>query len=299
MKKLLGVLLVLTALIFTGCDNNEGPFEIRREDGHKVLYSNGKLAKGMIKTTWYDYNSGETVVVSEYYVDKGVPAGNFILYDRKGEKLISFEGEVKNGLFIGKMTRDTENYSVNTGEYIPYKKRSKGEYTLNPDWLLTYDGEQHYTAVGLYSSVLKNGKVDSDDEKYNVVNGNPDGKVETYFVETGKISGISIWENGDEKFSISYYENDKIEFISDYVKDENGDYTAIHFKENGQIDSIRLYPDLEYPSHESNLFSLGYAGYLKFGPVFDKMTVEEILDKYSKKYNFELPKEIYGDLVKD
>ena len=298
MKKLLGVLLVLTALIFTGCDNNEGPFEIRREDGHKVLYSNGKLAKGMIKTTWYDYNSGETVVVSEYYVDKGVPAGNFILYDRKGEKLVSFEGEVKNGLFIGKMTGEEKIYSFYTDGYTLYKKRSEGEYNLNPDWLLTYDGEKTYIASELYYSVLKNGKVNSDKEKYNVVNGKPDGKVERYFVETGKISEISIWENGNEKFYKSYYENGNIKFISDYIKDENGDYTTIEFKENGQIMIIHLYP--KEPAEQSNLLLLnGYGGYWTSGSVFKKMTVEEILDKYSKKYNFELPKEIYGDLVKD
>ena len=288
MKKLFGILLVLITLIFTGCDNNKGPFEIKRENGNKVLYSNGKLAKGMIKNTWHDYNSNETVTVSEYYVNEGVPAGNFNLYDREGNKLVSFEGEVKNGLFIGKMTGVNNTYVNSTNTY---KTNSEGEYNLNPDWLLTYDGTEEITAKILYYKVLENGKVYSEREKYNMVNGRPDGRVEEYFEDTGNISKVVIWKNGEETLSTSYGKDGNVEIIDDYVKDENGDYTTIEFYYDGKI-SISLYRDLAYPAHTNNLLIFNAGEYRKFGYIFDKMTVKEIFDKYSKKYNFKLPENI-------
>lgn len=273
MKKLLLVVLALVTFIFTGCDNNEGPFEVRRENGHKVLYSNGKLAKGMISSTWYDYNSGESVVTSTYYVEKGIPAGDFILYDRKGNLLVKFEGKTKDGLFVGKMT----------GE----KYKSKGEYNLNPDWLLTYDGNAFYQAVNLYKDVLYTGKIDSETEKYEKLNGKRNGRVEIYDSRTG-VKTEEIWKDGEEKISKRYYNDGKLMSIDDYVKDETGNYTSIFFTKDGKLHSISLYPNLRAPSHYSNLllFSGSHANML--GNYFKTMTEEEVLAKYSKKYNFKI-----------
>ena len=132
MKKLLGILfLTITTVFFTACDNNEGPFETRRENGHKVLYSNEKLAKGMIQNTWYNYNSGDTVVTAIYYVDKGIPAGDFSLYDRNGKLVINAEGKWKNNLFNGKI--EEKDGTV-----------AEGEFNINKDFIVSYEGLNVY-----------------------------------------------------------------------------------------------------------------------------------------------------------
>lgn len=277
MKKLLGVLLVLTALIFTGCDNNKGPFEIKRENGHKVLYSNGKLAKGMIQSTWYDYNSGESVVTSTYYVEKGIPAGDFTLYDRTGNMIVKFEGKTKDGLFVGKMTGET------------YK--SKGDYNLNPDWLLTYDGNDIYQASRLYKDVLYTGKINSEAEKYSKLNGNPDGKVEIYNTVTGKLKEEELWKNGEVQKSKIYWDDGPLRMIFDYIKDENNRDTTVEFDRDGKVTNITLYTDLKNSRSSSytDHFTINYNGSIfKAGNIFNKMTAEEILAKYSKKYNFKI-----------
>ena len=95
MKKLMFIFTLL--LFLMGCDNNEGPFTSRMENGKKVLYSGDKLAKGWIEKTINDYNTGNNVKISEIYFDKGIPAGDFKLYSINGD-LLSMEKE--NGIKI-------------------------------------------------------------------------------------------------------------------------------------------------------------------------------------------------------
>lgn len=194
MKKLLGILLlVMTTLFFTACDNNEGPFEIKRENGHKVLYSNGKLAKGMIQNTWKDFTSGETVIVSEYYVEKGIPMGNFNLYDQSGNLVLTFKGNVKNELFIGEML-------------LADSGKATGEFNLNPDWILGYDGSYEYVknAQSLPIAVLFNGNAEANFEKVTMNNGRRDG-VNTIYSKKGDISKEKFYNNGYLMKEINYY----------------------------------------------------------------------------------------------
>ena len=194
MKKLLGILfLTITTVFFTACDNNEGPFETRRENGHKVLYSNGKLAKGMIQNTWKDFTSGETVVVSEYYVEKGIPMGNFNLYDQSGNLVLTFKGDVKNELFIGEML------SADSGI-------ATGEFNLNPDWILGYDGSYEYvqSAQNIPTTVLFNGNAETNSEKVTMKNGKKDG-LNIEYSKNGKINDEKFYDNGHLIKEIGYY----------------------------------------------------------------------------------------------
>lgn len=93
MKRILRfILFLLLVIVFVSCDNNKGPFEIRREGGKLILYSDNKLAKGWVDT---NINDGNVVVKSksiEY--KKGIPTGNFKIYDKNG--LVIIEAKLKN-----------------------------------------------------------------------------------------------------------------------------------------------------------------------------------------------------------
>ena len=53
MKRILRfILFLLLVIVFVSCDNNKGPFEIRREGGKLILYSDNKLAKGWVDTKY-------------------------------------------------------------------------------------------------------------------------------------------------------------------------------------------------------------------------------------------------------
>lgn len=280
MKKILKLLIgLIITVTFVACDNNDGPFEIKRENGHKVIYSNGKLAKGMIESTWYDFNSGETVVTSTYYVEKGIPAGDFTLYDRNGNTVATFKGKVKNELFVGKMTGEISD------------DKSSGEYNLNPDWLISYDGEPYEieTAKNMFSRLLYTGEVDATRNKLKKKNGKIYGTAKVYDKETGKLTMVGEWKDGKEILLKKYWKNGNIKGIYDRTKDENGDYTWLDFFEDGEIYSIRLLKDPNV-AHCSNMWYNNIrrngTSNIKHGDIFAKMSEEEIIKKYSKKYNF-------------
>lgn len=104
MKKLIFLLLSTLLLVLTGCDNNEGPFEIRRENGMSILYSNGKYASGPVATTVRSYG-GAVVTVSNINYKDGLPDGNFTLYDLDGIPIVEAKGKMSSdGRFQGKIT---------------------------------------------------------------------------------------------------------------------------------------------------------------------------------------------------
>jgi antitoxin component YwqK of YwqJK toxin-antitoxin module len=194
MKKLLKFLfLIITTIFFIACDNNDGPFETRRENGHKVLYSGGKLAKGMIQSTWYDFKSGETVVTATYYVDKGIPAGNFTLYDQRGNLILSFEGKVEDNLFKGEMT-------------LTDLGKANGQFNINPDWILEYDGSYSYIreAKTLPTAVLFNGVAETNLEEVTMKNGKRDG-LNTLYSAEGNVNMEKFYDNGHLKRQIKYF----------------------------------------------------------------------------------------------
>lgn len=104
MKKLIFLLLSILLLVLTGCDNNEGPFEIRRENGMSILYSNGKYASGPVATTVRSYG-GAVVTVSNINYKDGLPDGNFTLYNLDGIPVVEAKGKMSSdGRFQGKIT---------------------------------------------------------------------------------------------------------------------------------------------------------------------------------------------------
>lgn len=287
MKKLLGVLLVLMSLIFTGCDNNEGPFEIKRENGHKVLYSNGKLAKGMIQSTWYDYNSGESVVTSTYYVEKGIPAGDFTLYDRRGNMLLKAEGKWKDGLFNGKIEERNGTKAV-------------GDFNISKDLIISYDGLgtsdfSYKTLVNgtlkneYYNFSKKNNKYDKEYIEY-YGNGNSNIKLKIQYNE-GVYNGkyIEYYENGNKFKEIPYKDNKENGVVKQYY--ENGkireELTAVNGIPNGLN---RIYYENGKVKAECN-FKDGKAdglfkSYYNNGNLKDECNFKDgILDGPAKRYN--------------
>lgn len=127
MKKLIFILTLLV-VVLTGCDNNKGPFETRKENGYRVLYSNGKLAKGEISNSIY-LNDGTRVVVSEAYYEKGIPSGDFKLYDRDGDLIMDAKGKWKDEKFIGEI------------KYNGKRGFAKGKFSIHPNFVAAFDGQ--------------------------------------------------------------------------------------------------------------------------------------------------------------
>ena len=131
MKKLIFILIMLM-VILTGCDNNDGPFTERMENGKRVLYSGDKPAKGGVSLTIIN-KAGLEVTVSEIEYDKGRPTGNFTLYKANGTVMLEAKGKWENGLYNGNIK---ETY--NDSEYV----EAKGKFELPENFVLNYTGQR-------------------------------------------------------------------------------------------------------------------------------------------------------------
>ena len=213
MKKLLGVLLVLTALIFTGCDNNEGPFQVKNENGEKVLYSGEKPAKGWVQNEVYN-SSGESTKVYEIYFDKGVPAGDFKLYDLKGNLLVDAKGKWQNGLFEGKIEEPERNAIVT------------GKFAINPAYLINFSGTEYYD---FSAETLIDGEYKSDYRTYSKKNNEYDGEYILYNRDNGQLLEKCFFQAGELVGDyISYYSNGTLRKKCTYKDGKyDGEYEAI------------------------------------------------------------------------
>lgn len=189
MKKLLGVLLVLTALIFTGCDNNKGPFTKKMENGEVVLYSGNKPAKGGVSLTIIN-KAGLEVIVSEIDYDKGIPTGNFKLYKANGKLMVEANGKWENEVYAGEIKEYYDDSNYITG---------KGKFNLPVDFIINYTGQR----VGTLS------KFTFENENYDII---PeclkDGEAKWYI--NGKKSVEVYIENGERVKYIEYNEDGTI-----------------------------------------------------------------------------------------
>lgn len=231
MKKGLLILLMGILFILTGCDNNKGPFQVKNENGIKVLYSGKKPAKGWVEQNIYNYN-GESTKVYEIYFEDGLPAGDFRLFDTKGNLVVDAEGKWKDGLFKGKIKEKNNNGSA------------KGTFSINTDFLINFEGEGYYN----FSYVtLTDGKFDSDAYKFSKKDGKYDGKYIQYN-GSGEVIGEWTYKNGEydgEYMAIGGSSSAKIIRKGVY---KNGEFTgkeSYYFYSDGKLYKEEIYENGE------------------------------------------------------
>lgn len=126
MKKLYLILCCIFTIFITGCDNNEGPFEKKRENGIIVLYSNNKPAKGWVEEKITDFNTGISVKKSEIEYNKGLPTGKFKFYNINGVLILD-----------ANLKKDGELYKGNI--VISDEAKMEGTFSINSDWIVEAD----------------------------------------------------------------------------------------------------------------------------------------------------------------
>lgn len=218
MKKVILIIILGLTVLLTGCDNNKGPYETRKENGKLVLYSDGKLAKGWITNTVQD-RSGNSIIVSEIYYDKGLPAGDFILRNLNGYTVAEAKGKwTRPGSFKGTMNS--------------HNSKSKGIYSINSNYLIDFEKHLEFPIKeclmdGEYSGhiFIYGRNVKSE----NIVKKNDRITQHIYFYQNKQIEQKIIYnENGQEIEIVSFYENGQIKMKS--VKNEE-----VWYYPNGQL----------------------------------------------------------------
>ncbi len=196
---------LLILFIFSGCDNNEGPFEVRIVNGKNILLSKGKPANGWVEDTITDYSTNKSVLISEINYKDGIPGNEFKLYDKKGHLLLDakgkwiekdlFEGTICSSLYVSggliNSTLSDENYSM----------ESKGTFYINRDHIVDHKGGLIDIKTLLFSGTFKDNKgTDFIKEQGTIIN----GQVTTYLL--GQKYSVSIYrqKNGDN-LTYSFY----------------------------------------------------------------------------------------------
>ena len=202
MKKILNLLIIVVfSFLVVSCgDNNEGPFETRKENGNLVLYSNNKPAKGWVESTYTDFNSNVTYKISEIEYDKGLPTGKFKYYNRSGILFFDADLTKKGELFKGTIKSGVDQDTI-----------LEGEFNINSDWIVTRDSAVEYLDILIFANdSLYNGSIDGPNYKFNHKNGQKDGTYQVYF-NNGQLKIKGRYVNG-EKDGIweEYYTNGQL-----------------------------------------------------------------------------------------
>ena len=172
MKKILNLLvIVIFSFLMISCgDNNEGPFETRKENGNLVLYSDNKPAKGQVEWTYTDFNSDITYKISEIEYNKGLPTGKFKYYNRNGELIFDADLARKDKLFKGTIKYGTEQDTI-----------LKGEFNINSDWIVTRESNIESLNIGNFAKdTLYDGNINGPNYKFSYKNGKEDGIYQIY-----------------------------------------------------------------------------------------------------------------------
>jgi MORN variant repeat protein len=208
MRKILNLLLIAVSsfLIISCGDNNEGPFETRKEDGNLVLYSNNKLAKGWVEVTYTDFNSNITYKFSEIEYDKGVPTGKFKYYNKNGELFFDANLTRKGELFKGTIT-----YGVGHDTIL------KGEFNINPNWIVSKENNVEKLNIGEFAkATLYNGNIDGPLYKFGYKNGKLDNECKTYY-KNGQVLYQCYYIDGEKDGREEWYdEQGNLEFLATY-----------------------------------------------------------------------------------
>ena len=255
MKRILRfILFLLLVIVFVSCgENNEGPFETRKENGKLVLYSDNKLAKGWVEQTYTNFNSGITYKMSEIEYDKGLPTGKFKYYNGNGNLVFDADLKKKGDIYKGTVKIGVEQDNI-----------LKGEFNLNSDWIVTDKDTQIFTSftsklvLDFSNEALYNGSVDGPLLKLNKINGTVDGIFEKYY-DNGQLEYKGTFKSGqlDGVFE-RYFSNGQLNIRAEYkdgvlngmyegrgikVKYKNGNYDGIYERYNN---NNKLIERIEY-----------------------------------------------------
>jgi MORN variant repeat protein len=206
--KLLGIFVLLVFFVSCG-ENNEGPFETRKENGKLVLYSDNKLAKGWVEQTYTDFNSGITYKMSEIEYDKGLPTGKFKYYNGNGNLVFDADLKKKGDIYKGTVKIGVEQDNI-----------LKGEFNLNSDWIVTDKDTRIFSTSDIVldfsKEALYNGSVDGPLLKLNKINGTVDGVFEKYY-NNGQLEYKGTFKSGqlDGVFE-RYFSDGKLETRAEY-----------------------------------------------------------------------------------
>lgn len=242
MKRILRfILFLLLVIVFVSCgENNEGPFETRKENGKLVLYSDNKLAKGWVEQIYTDSNSGITYKMSEIEYDKGLPTGKFKYYNGNGNLVFDADLKKKGDIYKGTVKIGVEQENI-----------LKGEFNLNSDWIVTDKDTRTFSTskivLDFSNEALYNGSVDGPLLKLNKINGTVDGIFEKYY-NNGQLEYKGTFKSGqlDGVFE-RYFSNGQLDMRAEYkdgvfngmyegrgikVKYKNGNYDGIYERYN-------------------------------------------------------------------
>ena len=199
MKKLMFIFTLL--LFLMGCDNNEGPFTSRMENGKKVLYSGDKLAKGWIEKTINDYNTGNNVKISEIYFDKGIPAGDFKLYSINGDLFVHGKGKWDKNKFKGIIKEPL------------ISGKGEGIFNINSDLLISFNGDTGYS---LAYKTMEDGKYVGAAFEFKRINNKYDDKYLGYYPNGSPKYNVD-YKNGEKNGKyLEYYQNGSFKYDIDY-----------------------------------------------------------------------------------
>lgn len=246
MKRLAKILSVvmIAMLSLVGCDNNEGPFETRLENGTRVLYSNEKPAKGWVKKTETSYETGDAVVVSEILYENGLPSGEFVLRDDQGNQILTSKCKrIKNNKFEGKIETTEDNW----------KYQAKGTFDLDSNFITEYGIEKDKMEIvgiprwNLNTGEFKLFKNGSLFEEHSKKNGEYDGKYKEYFEDSNKLKIEEEYDNGNSVKFVEYYNDGSLRF--EIVSDEDGTLSK-EYSQNG----ILIEEDSYYKNNNPKIY---------------------------------------------
>ena len=242
MKKLVLGFILMLSLLITGCDNNERPYEIKKENGKLFVYSDGKPAKGIITSTMQD-KSGNSVVVSEIYYDKGLPAGDFKLRNLNGYTIAEAKGKwIGPGSFKGTI-KGLPNKTVNI--------ESKGIYSIDTNYLINFDQYLDFPIKeclfdGESNVYITNERSETACE--HIIKKNGHRRERTYLYPNKQIQLKTIFdENGYEIETMSFYKNGQM--FKHSKKTDTSNFVKI-WTEDGELYEINE-RDKNYKTLES------------------------------------------------
>lgn len=264
MKKILiFICSCVLIILITACDNNNGPYDIERENGNLVLYSNNKPAKGWIEKTVIDHNTGITTRASLIKYDKGLPTGEFKYYDSNGTMIWEANLKKDGDLFKGTIT--FSGFSTVYSDNV--KGEMKGTFVINPNWIVEKHADLNPSKF--FNETAVDAVYDGNDQKGRYKSKKKDGEW-TFYNNNEELIRKSSYKNGElDGVYESYYENGQLDQRNNY---ENGKLEAYEFYyKSGQLAERGNYKDGESEIYyengnlKSKFSSEGYERYYENG----------------------------------
>lgn len=246
MKNFISILALGLIFLFTGCDNNEGPFEYRYINGKRILLSDEEPAEGWVQTT--EHGKHSSVVVSEIKYKDGLPSGEFRLFsllgvltiDAKGKWIDekTFDGTLHFGdkrIIQGIIELPQHVVIGHAGRFYAMSMVAPTPREMLIDGIESYDGSKLIVKKGkpfdghfkdlTEEFTVKNGKYEGKEIKYYDSGSKQERnyeegiiKSEYYYNPDGVISSKEIWKNNELSILEGNYPNGNIKYKALKIK---------------------------------------------------------------------------------